>query len=330
MTHVVGRDSLPASAADLPAGAVVWIDLDDPTAEEEAAVLERFLPVHPLTLGDITKPRRDVSEGAHLPKAEEFADYLFVVANPLPAALTAPDPLAKPPRLSKLQRPQLSAVLTHNLLITHHYDPLPAVAAVRQFVARHADCPARGPDYLLHLILDGMVDEYAPVVERIGDRLDRLEGRLFRKPDPAALTHLLRLKRQVSFLRKTLVLEREVLARLVRGEFALIDAREVAYYRNVLDHLTRYAELTESAREMVSDLMQTHLSATSNRQSETMKVLTVISTVLLPMNLVAGVYGMNFDVLPGKEFAAGFWLALAGMGLLGVGAVAFFRRRGWV
>jgi magnesium transporter len=324
---------LPATAAAVPADASVWIDLENPTADEERRVLEEFLPVHPLTLADVTKPRRDPTEGAHLPKAEEFPDYLLVIANPLPPALTAPpasgagDPR---PSLGKLSRPQLSAILTHTVLVTHHYDPLPAVAQTREYVARHTECASRGPDYLFHLVLDAMVDEYAPVVERVGDRLEGLEGRLFRRHDPKVLTQLLHLKRRVSFLRKTLVLEREVLARLVRGEFALIDPREVAYYRNVQDHLTRYAELTDTAREMVADLLQTHLSATSNRLSETMKVLTVISTVLLPMNLLAGIYGMNFEVLPGKDAPAGFWLTLGAMAVLGVGALAYFRRRGWV
>ncbi len=325
-------DALPPTAADLPADAAVWIDLENPTPEEEARVLRQFLPVHSLTFADVTKPRRDPTEGGHLPKAEEFPDYLLVIANPLPTALTdvPTDPAAKPPRPNRLVRPQLSAVITHAVLVTHHYDPLPAVTTVWEFVGRHPDCTKRGPDYLFHLVLDNMVDEYAPVVERIGDRLDKLEGRVFRRPDPKVLATLLHLKRQVSFLRKTLVLEREVLARLVRGEFALIDAREVAYYRNVYDHLSRYTELTEGAREMVSDLMQAHLAAVNNRLSETMKVLTVISTVLLPMNLLAGIYGMNFEVLPGKDAGNGFWLALGAMAVMGAAALAYFRRRGWV
>ena len=320
--------SLPPTAADLPADAAVWIDLENPTPEEEARVLQQFLPVHSLTLADVTKPRRDPTEGAHQPKAEEFPDYLLVIANPLPPALT--DPADRLPRLGKFARPQLSAVITHTVLVTHHYEPLPAVTTVWEFVGRHPDCTKRGPDYLFHLILDNMVDEYAPVVERIGDRLDTIEGRVFKRPDPKVLSYLLHLKRQVSFLRKTLILEREVLARLVRGEFALIDAREVAYYRNVYDHLSRYTELTEGAREMVGDLMQAHLSAVNNKLSETMKVLTVISTVLLPMNLLAGIYGMNFEVLPGKDAAHGFWLALGAMAVMAAAALVYFRRRGWV
>jgi magnesium transporter len=329
---------LPATAAELTGEDTVWIDLEDPTPEEEERVFKQFLPVHPLTLEDVTKPRRDPAEGAHLPKVEEFKDYLFVVVNPLPAGMLAPrkevggEPVPTH-RLGRLNRPQLSVVMTHHVLITHHYDRLPVVDDARAFAARHGDCVRRGPDYLFHLVLDEMVDEYAPVVERIADRLDGLEDRLFKKPTPELLAQLLRLKRQVSFLRKTLILEREVLARLTRGEFALIDVREIAYYRNVYDHIARYAELIESAREMVSDLMQTHLSAMSNRLNEIMKVLTMISTVVLPMTLVAGVYGMNFEQSVWPDFQTdpwGFPFALGLMALTGVGSFVLFKWKGWI
>jgi magnesium transporter len=323
---------LPASHAELSGEDAVWIDLDNPTAEEEERVFRQFLPVHPLTLEDVTKPHRHPSEGAHLPKAEEFKDYLFVVVNPLPPG---DDPATQTkstdPKVRR-RRPQLSAVLTERALITHHYDPLPAVGDVRSYASRHEECARRGPDYLFHLILDRMVDEYAPVVERIADHLDQLEARLFRQPTREVLARLLQLKRQVSFLRKTLILEREVLARLTRGEFDLIESRETVYYRNVYDHLVRYTELIESAREMVSDLMQSHLAAVSNRLNEIMKVLTMISTVVLPMTLIAGVYGMNFEANVWPDFKSpwGFGFALAAMALTGVGAFAWFRRRGWL
>ena len=109
------------------------------------------------------------------------------------------------------------------------------------------------------------------------------------------MLELIRLKRRVIALRKTLILMREVLARLTRGEFELVDDREIVYYRNVFDHLVRYTELIEGAREMVSDLMQTHLAAQSNKLNGIMKVLAMVSTIILPMSLVAGIYGMNFE-----------------------------------
>jgi magnesium transporter len=313
--------------ASLPAdGSVVWIDLVQPTPEEEAKVFQTFFPVHPLTIEDITRPRRLADGSAHLPKVEEFPDYLFSIVNPLPVPHATPDPAQRTAR----NRPQLSAVLTQTVLITHHYEPLPCVDSVWAYASRHAGCVGRGPDYLFHLILDAMVDEYAPVVERIAGRLDRIEARMFEQTNHGHLTQLLRAKRRISFLRKTLILEREVLARLMRGEFALVEQREIAYYRNVYDHLVRYTELIENAREMVSDLMQTHLAAASNRLNEVMKLLTMFSAIILPMSLIAGIYGMNFKTLPELEWPYGYPFALGLMLLTGLIGFIFFRWKRWI
>ncbi len=336
-------DQLPGSAAEIAAEDAIWVDLAAPTPGEERLVFERFLKVHVLTLDDITKPRR--GEGTHLPKVEEFPGYLFVVVNPLPRGLAEvvapkpkpaaanPGPVPRTPSQLRRDRPQLSVVLTGNVLITHHYEPLDCVDAVRGHIDRHGETTARGPDYIFHLVLDAMVDEYAPVVDRVSARLDRLESRVFRDPSPAVLQTMLRLKRVVTGMRKTLILEREVLARLTRGEFALVEAREIAYYRNVYDHLVRYTELIEAAREMVADLMQTHLSASSNRLNAIMKTLTMISTVVLPMNLIAGIYGMNFEanVWPDYKTATwGFPFAIGLMAVMGISSFALFRMKRWI
>ena len=176
-----------------------------------------------------------------------------------------------------------------------------------------------------------MVDDYGPTLDRIEDRLEQVEDEVFLKPTPALLAHLLELKRDIIALRKTLIYEREVLARLQRGEFALIDDRERVYYRNVYDHLIRYAELVEGSREMVTDLMQTHLAAVSNKMNEIMKALTMISTIVLPMSLVAGVYGMNFKVwFPELEWTLGYPFALTLMAITGFCGYAMFKWRRWI
>ena len=322
-------DALPAKASDLPEGSVVWIDLDDPTPEEEARVLKEFLPVHILTLEDTLKPR--VSGQSHLPKVEEFPDYLFVIVNPLPQELHEAVESKKPtPRIHKLARPQLSAILTDTVLITHHYAPMPCIREGHGHLARHAANVQRGPDFLFHLILDGIVDDYAPMVDRISARLDALETRMFRRPTPSVLAKLLAVKRDVTYLRKTLILEREVLARLIRGEFHLVDAREIAYYRNVYDHLVRYTDLIENAREMVSDLMQTHLSATSNRLNEIMKLLTMISTIGMICTLIVGYYGMNFKHMDELEWEYGHLFALGLMAAIGIAAIGLYRWKKWL
>jgi magnesium transporter len=225
---------------------------------------------------------------------------------------------------------QLSAILTDRILITHHYQPVPGVGELRSFLERHEAHAERGPDYLYHLVLDAMVDQYAPALDLIEERLDRIEMYVFERPSQVMLVEMLELKQVIIRLRKSLVYEREVLARMARGDFALIEDREVVYYRNVYDHVVRFSELIESSREMVSDLMQTHLSAMSNKLNEVMKVLTMISTIVLPMTLVAGVYGMNFDVMPETKWAYGYPFALGLMALTGFGSLAFFRWRRWI
>jgi magnesium transporter len=326
--ETVTIDQLATCAADC-ADSILWIDLANPTPEEEAAIFGKFFPVHPLTLEDITKPRREPDTGAHLPKVEEFGNYLFVIVNPLPTELMN-DRIRKPLSHMNRSRPQLSAVLNKHLLITHHYADMPCISDGQRGLDRHPENLGRGPDYVFHLILDGVVDDYAPVVEKLADQLDHLEHRMFKTPTKALLTRLLRLKRQVSFLRKTMILEREVLARLIRGEFELVDDREIVYYRNVFDHLVRYTELIESAREMVSDLLQTHLSATSNRLNEVMKTLTMISVVGAICTVIAGIYGMNFEQMPEIKWQYGYPMALGLMLVSVLAVLGLFKWKKWL
>ena len=316
---------LPANGSHLPDGHVWWIDLDDPSAEEEELVFKKFLPVHPLSLDDMTLPRREPDRPPHFPKVEEFPDYLFVVANPLRADADPSRTETDPARCVV----QLSAVVTHQVLITHHYQPVPAIATVKQFLHRHAEQAGRGPDYLFHLVLDQIVDDYAPEVDHLVTRLDEIEVQVFETPSQQLVAALVHLKRRVIALRKTLILMREVLARLIRGEFELVDEREIAYYRNVFDHLVRYTELIEGAREMVSDLMQTHLAAQSNKLNGIMKALAMVSTVILPMSLISGIYGMNFHHMPELDWAYGYPFALALMVVVAVAAMGVFYWKKW-
>jgi magnesium transporter len=335
-----GAELLPESAAAVPPDRVVWVSLTEPTPEEEALVLQKFFPIHALSFEDVTRIRRDPEGGAHFPKVEEFPDYLFVIVNPLPPGMSTlaagkgkreqGRPLPSASRMLRRHRPQLSAVLTRNVLVTHSTARVECVRETEEYLRRHAEAGRRGPDYIFHIVLDAMVDEYAPVVEWVAAQLDRLEMRIFTRPSRQLIARILRLKRVVTGMRKTLIIEREVLARLIRGEFDLVEDREIVYYRNVYDHLVRYTELIEAAREMVSDLGETHLAAVSNRLNEVMKVLAMISTVILPMTLISSVYGMNFKHMPELEWEYGYPLSLGLMGLTALGALLLFRWKKWL
>jgi magnesium transporter len=317
----------------LAAEDVLWVDLHDATPEEEELVFRHFLPIHSLSQEDVTKPRREPDAHPHFPKVEEFPDYLFIIVNPLSEEYLA---AIQHQPANGFQYPeravtQLSAVLTENILVTHHYQSLTAVRELKNFLSKHGARCERGPDYLFHLILDAAVDEFVPVLDHFDQSLDDIELRIVRRPTAHMFQALLRMKRQIILLRKTLVYQREVLARLARGEFALLNERETVYYRNVYDHLVRFTELIESSRDMVSDLMQTHLAATGNRLNQIVKVLTMISTIILPMTLIVGVYGMNFDKSEWPDFDStwGFPFALGLMTLTGIVSLAFFKWRKW-
>lgn len=323
-------DALPAKGT---AHELLWVDLEAPTDDEERQALEAFFRVHALTLEDIQRPRRHPEQGPHFPKVEEFPDYLFVVVNPLrPRAAADLLEVGEGVQGNGLHG-QLSAVLTRTMLLTHHYEPLGCVEQLRTFLGKHPGQCSRGPDYLFHIVLDDMVDQYAPLLDRVDGMLDKLEVEVFGKADRSLLAQLLQIKRNVIALRKTLVYEREVLARMSRGEFELIDERETAYYRNVYDHLIRFTELIEASREMLMDLTQALLAAQANRLSEVMKVLTMISTTILPMSLIAGVYGMNFKddaFWPPLDSPQGFAVALGLMAASGAAAFGLFRWLRWL
>jgi magnesium transporter len=325
-----GARDLPAREA-LPD--VLWVDLEAPTEEEERLVFEKFFHVHTLTLGDIQRPRLQPEHSPHFPKVEEFPDYLFVIVNPLRPC--APDDLVggEEGLVGSSLHGQLSAVLTRTMLITHHYEPLVSIQELHTFLDKHQAQCARGPDFLFHMVLDEVVDEYAPLLDQVDDSLDKLEEEVFHKPDRSLLARLLQTKRSVISLRKTLIYEREVLARMSRGEFELIDERETVYYRNVYDHLIRFTELIEASREMLMDLTQTLLASQSHKLNETMKVLAMISTTILPMTLIAGVYGMNFERNMWPDFKDSHWgftIALLMMLASGVGAFGLFRWMKWI
>lgn len=309
---------LPAKSGDH----VVWVDAQDPSREEEEYLFTRWLPVHPLSLEDITRPVRMPEQSPHLPKVEEFPEYLFVITNPvLSGEVGKPGPL---------EAAQLSAVLTRTVLVTVHYGALAGIEEVQSQLHRHAELAQRGPDYLYHLVLDATVDAYVPLVETIENRLDDIEQTLFHSHACVVLDQLLAWKRTIVSLRKTVLHEREVLHRLIRGELVFIEQREVAFYRDVSDHLFRFAEMLETSREMVSDLLQNHLAHASHRLNEVMKVLTAVSTIILPMTLISGIYGMNFQKMPELHWSMGYPMAILLMLMAGSVTYWFYRIRGWL
>jgi magnesium transporter len=297
---------------------VLWVDLEDPQEAEEETFLVSLFDFHPLAIED---SQRGKTEEGHLPKVEDFAHYLFIIFNPVESVDHAAD---------EIKTSQLSAFLSKRILVTHHYKPLRSISYAMQLCAKNPQTLGRGPDYLFHVIIDDIVDNYTPILDGLDDAVDSMEAEVFQRPSQETMERILGLKKSIMTIRRVATYQREMLSRLSRGEFDLITQEEMIYYRNVYDHLVRMTDLADSYRDVVSGLLDAYISVTSNNLNRVMKVLTIISTIFLPLSFITGFFGMNFRFLPGAEWEYGVVAAALFMLAVGLGMLLIFRRNRWM
>ncbi|RPH31216.1 magnesium/cobalt transporter CorA [bacterium] len=304
---------------------MLWVDLDAPNEAEEETVLVSLFDFHPLAIEDC---QSGATEEGHLPKVEEFNDYLFVIFNPVENPNSAENQNIS--RGVEIRTSQLSAFLSRRALVTHHYKPLRSIQYTAQLLTKNPNLLGRGPDFLFHLIIDDVVDNYTPLLDALDETVDRMEEEVFRSPGQRTMVRILSLKRNIQTIRRVAVYQREMLNRLSRGEFGLITSDEMIYYRNVYDHLVRMTDLAESYRDIVGGLLDAYLSVTSNNLNRVMKVLTIISTIFLPLSVITGFFGMNFHYLPGLDWEYGALGATIFMGAVAIGMLWVFKRNKWL
>jgi magnesium transporter len=305
--------------ADLPEllkdeSAVIWVDMELPTAADEQVLLDVF-HFHPLTV-------EDCRENRHYPKVEEFDSYIYFIVHGVTGD-TSPD---------RFNTIELDGFLGPNYVITYHHNMFRSINNVKQLLRTTPIACQRGPAYLLHQILDQVVDFYSPVLDDFDDRIDKLEDDIFtlKRPNNLILTEVMALKRSVLRLRRISGKQMDILHRMSRGEFALIPDDMRPFYRDVYDHLVRVVDLAESYRDLISSSLEAYLSVVSNRLNEIMKVLTIFSAIMLPLTFIAGVYGMNFENMPELHSRYGYYAVWVIMIVVAVGMLLFFKRRGWI
>ena len=295
------------------AGRSIWVDVEDPT-DAEARGLAEVCGFHPLTIEDALTPVQP-------PKVEEFSSYLFLVFRGLRPTEEGLD----------LEGYKLAAWLGPGFLVTVHRRPVPACREVSRLVVEK-DLPMESQmDRVLHALVDRMVDEILPILDRCEERLEEIEETIFSgAPPQQALQELLRLKRQLLTIRRLVAPQREMLGRLARRDLPYIEERTSHYFRDVYDHVSRLEETTVILTDLASGALEAHLSVSSNRLNEIVKVLTIFSAIWMPLTFLAGVYGMNFEFLPELKIRWfypalwGAWIAITA-GMLGV-----FRWRRWI
>src|SRR5690348_808650 len=293
---------------------VIWVDMEEPTAADEEVLLNVF-NFHPLTV-------EDCRENRHYPKIEEFEDYVYFIVHGVTAD-TSPD---------RFNTIELDGFLGPNYVITYHHEMFRSINNVRSQLRTTPVACQRGPAFLLHQILDQVVDFYSPVLDDFDERIDKLEDDIFtlRRPNNEILSEIMDLKRSVLRLRRISGKQMDILHRMSRGEFWLIPEDMRPFYRDVYDHLVRVVDLADSYRDLISGSLEAYLSVVSNRLNEIMKVLTIFSAVMLPLTFIAGVYGMNFDNMPELHSRYGYYVVWILMIVIAVAMLYWFWRRGWI
>ena len=293
---------------------VTWIDIPEPTDEDERILREVF-HFHPLTLEDCRETR-------NYPKVEEFPSYLYFIVHGVRAD-TSPD---------HFNTIELDGFLGKNYVITYHHEKFRSIDNVKQLLQTSPAACQRGAAFLLYQILDQIVDYYSPVLDDFDERIDTLEDDIFtlKRPTQVILEEIMDLKRGVLRLRRISAKQMEVILRMSRGEFPLIPAPILPFFRDIYDHIMRVTDLAENYRDLISGALEAYLSVVSNRMNEIMKVLTIFSAIMLPLTFIAGVYGMNFEHMPELQTTYGYFVVWGIMIFVAVGMLGLFWMRGWI
>lgn len=291
----------------------MWVDLESPTPDE-TRILSDVFGFHELSVEDA------ISE-IHHPKVESYGTYIYAVLHGIDFQA----------REHCFTTKDVDFFLGQNFLVTVHSGLSRSIARVREVCARNHGVLAGGPPALMHRIVDTMVDNYRPEVDELSARLDDLEAEVFRTNEPRLTREIIDFKRDVASLRRVVLPQRDVVARLARREFPFIDETLSYRFRDVYDHLVRLTEEATLFQDRIASLLDAHLSIVSNQLNAVMKVLTIMSTIFLPMTVLTGMFGMNVD-LPAFAGGAGgqFWWVLGIMVVMSAAMLLFFRIKHWI
>lgn len=294
-------------------GVWVWVDLDTPTPEE-GAILREVFGFHELAVEDA------LSE-THHPKIESYGDYLYLILHGIDFSAAE----------HCFRTKDVDFFLGEQFLVTVHPGVSRSIGKVSGACLRDSRIMAEGPGMLMYRIVDTMVDNYRPEVEELEERLDEIETEVFENPTPDIARRILSLKKDVSSLRQVVLPQRDAVGRLARREFSLVGEQLAYRFRDVHDNLVRLVDESMFFQDRIASILDAHLSSVSNQLNSVMKVLTIMSTLFLPLTVLTGMWGMN---VPLPHFVGGegvqFWWVLAMMLALSIGMLLYFRRRGWI
>lgn len=297
---------------------VLWVDFISEPPETCLPILQEF-GFHPLSIDDALQE-------THVPRLDDWGKYLYIVLNYMNMEPNGDT--------WETDVDELDIFLGQNYIVTHHDERISAVDEAWAACDRDERNLHEGADHILYRIADNLMAGYMPAVEKIDNAIDQIEDQVFDRPSPHTLEKLLALKRVLVAMRRIIIPQREVLNKLARDDYKVIDPKDRVFFRDIYDHLVRLHDLNESLRDLVGSVLDTYLSVINNRMNEVMKTLTVITVLFMPLTFLTGYFGMNFFEPPGSlqvwTTEPLFYLTLAVILVMPLIMYLWMRRRTWV
>lgn len=297
---------------------LVWVDLFRDSIDESRRILMEVFDFHPLSVDDALVEM-------HVPKIDDWGNYLYM-------ALVAVDPEQRLDHFNKSI--ELDIFIGKNYIVSYHQEELPSLDLVWDKFRRSDPHMQRGSNYILYQIIDELANDYMKMIDNLDMDVEEIENKVVESPGKEMLEEIFIIKRSLLNLRRIIAPQREVLNRLSRGDFEIVSRKESMYFRDVYDHLVRIHEIIENLREMVGGALDTYLSVVNNQLNKTMKTLTLITTLFMPLTFLTGFFGMNFfaasNQLDQWTNTGSFGLAMVIMIALPLGLFLWMQRRDWM
>jgi magnesium transporter len=291
---------------------VKWINVEGVHNLPLIEKIGKLYDLHPLTLEDIVHTEQR-------PKFEDYDNYVLTIMKMIGYE-------------NEVHSEQLALVLLENTVISFQEPTGGDAFDIIRARLRQAKGRVRklGADYLFYALMDAVVDVYFTAIEKIGDKLEVIEEEVISNPRMESLKQLYNLKREVIYLRKQVWPLRDMVSNLIRTENPLVTENTQVFLRDLQDHTTRIIDTVETYRDLLSSIMDMHISNNANKMNEVMKVLTVMSSIFIPVTFISGVYGMNFEDMPGLKTPYAFYLVWGLMLSVIIGLIVYFKKKKWI
>lgn len=283
-----------------------WVDFNVPN-KEEALLLENHFHFHHLAV-------EDCLQFLQRPKLDYYDGYHFLVLHAINKLSLASE--------------EVDMFVGRNYVITFHHNQQEEIDEAWQRMCSDDKLYSGGPNQCAHLIIDKLVDYFFPIVQKMEDELMLLDNDLVTKSIDQLMNEVYEIRSQLLLLRRSINPMRDLLYRIINSDRLTGGQEQLVYFTDIYDHLLKLSDMIESNREITADMRDSYMSINANRMNATMRTLTVITTIFMPLTFIAGIYGMNFTYMPELEWSFGYFLVLGIMGIVGILMVIWFRRKG--